>query len=557
MSLRVYYEVLNQKGSPALYTDTFANRPTFGFQGRLFISTDTGQIFEDTGTAWTLVADAGVGGGTLSSVTANGNTTAFGIVITAGGLSSTTGTFSGIVTTPQVKASTSAGLSINANSGTQIALLGAGGGANMTLYGQITGTDALFQNISALGSGIGTITTDFVNLSNQLQITTRASGGPTYTTGTANIGSLTAGFYITRGLNGGGILAFDSSATYTYTYPAASGTLALTSDLGTYLPLAGGTLTGALNINRSSGNGLNVAADTMVFRSNTGVSTPRQLEFSMGGATSTFLDAKGYGANYITDFGIRTYNASGTAFNVFYGDSAGNVGIGNVAPSYKLDVTGISRITSTLQLGSSSSTWDLAGFNAQFFGDTGTLYGGSTQMAIINNGTHNGSSFIYRTTNFANLLTTDSGQFDFSTAPSGTVGNNITFTTRARLTNSGNFLIGSTTDNGNGKLQVNGNITFGSFGSVLTATSTNVTTSAVNVGNTTGAGISCLYFAAWFNNSGGAQGNAVLMVRSGSVTTISISDGSGAVVVFSASGSMLRANTTTGSVTMGVSQINI
>jgi len=88
MSLRVYYEVLNQKGTPALYTDTLANRPAFGFQGRLFVSTDSGQIFEDTGTAWTLVADAGVGGGTLSSVCLNGNTTATGIVITAGGLSS-------------------------------------------------------------------------------------------------------------------------------------------------------------------------------------------------------------------------------------------------------------------------------------------------------------------------------------------------------------------------------------------------------------------------------------------------------------------------------------
>jgi len=194
MSLRVYYEVLNQRGTPALFTDTLANRPAFGFQGRLFISTDSGQIFEDTGTAWTLVADAGVGGGTLSSVCLNGNTTATGIVITAngltanaiiksggtaseflkangsvdsntylttsaasstylplaggtltGGLIGTTGTFSGIVTTPQVKASTSAGLSINANSGTQVADFGAGGSANITFFGGLTGTTASFS----------------------------------------------------------------------------------------------------------------------------------------------------------------------------------------------------------------------------------------------------------------------------------------------------------------------------------------------------------------------------------------------------------------------------
>ena len=81
MPIRVYYEVLNQKGSPAIYTDTYVNRPTYGYQGRLFISTDTGQIFEDTGTSWTLVADAGVGGGTLSSVCVNGNSTNTGIVV--------------------------------------------------------------------------------------------------------------------------------------------------------------------------------------------------------------------------------------------------------------------------------------------------------------------------------------------------------------------------------------------------------------------------------------------------------------------------------------------
>ena len=46
----------------------------------------------------------------------------------------------------QIKATSSAGLSINANSGTQIADLGAGGGANMTLFGGLTGTSASFSS---------------------------------------------------------------------------------------------------------------------------------------------------------------------------------------------------------------------------------------------------------------------------------------------------------------------------------------------------------------------------------------------------------------------------
>jgi hypothetical protein len=76
MSLRVDLSILNQKGTPAFYSDTFANRPAFGFAGRVFISTDTGAIYEDNGSAWTLIADAGAGTtGTLQQVTTNGNTT--------------------------------------------------------------------------------------------------------------------------------------------------------------------------------------------------------------------------------------------------------------------------------------------------------------------------------------------------------------------------------------------------------------------------------------------------------------------------------------------------
>jgi len=79
--------VLNQKGSPAIYTDTFANRPPFGYAGRLFIANDTSAIYEDTGTSWVLIANVSSGAGTLQQVTTNGNTSNVGISITAGGLS--------------------------------------------------------------------------------------------------------------------------------------------------------------------------------------------------------------------------------------------------------------------------------------------------------------------------------------------------------------------------------------------------------------------------------------------------------------------------------------
>ena len=85
-SILIQNYLINQKGTPAMYTDIFANRPIYGYTGRLFISTDTKQIFEDTGTSWNLISDAGSGSSNLEQVTTNGNTTDQGISITSGGL---------------------------------------------------------------------------------------------------------------------------------------------------------------------------------------------------------------------------------------------------------------------------------------------------------------------------------------------------------------------------------------------------------------------------------------------------------------------------------------
>jgi len=51
-------------------------------------------------------------------------------------------------------------------------------------------------------------------------------------------------------------LIFSNTADYSYTYPNATGTIALTSNLSAYLPLAGGTLTGALNF--TAGTNINL-----------------------------------------------------------------------------------------------------------------------------------------------------------------------------------------------------------------------------------------------------------------------------------------------------------
>jgi hypothetical protein len=297
MPIRVYYEVLNQKGTPALYSDNFASRPAAGYVGRIFNSPDTGQIFYDTGTTWTLLADAGVGSGSLASVCANGNTTATGIQITAGGLSTnsltstnltagsmpfigTGGLFSqdnanffwdntnkrlGIRTnTPSVELDlhSTANVQIHLNNTTtgdsKIVFLNASvgkwrignlysGGANLfhiynntgsTLAMQIDSTNAalFYGNLSSNG---------FLAAANGVTLT---NGGTTTTAGATNIGGLTAGLSIALASGFNQTLTFPTGVGYTYTFPSATGTLALTSNLGGttgYLPkYASGTSLG-------------------------------------------------------------------------------------------------------------------------------------------------------------------------------------------------------------------------------------------------------------------------------------------------------------------------
>jgi hypothetical protein len=407
MSVRVFYDILNQKGTPAMYTDTLANRPTYGFAGRLFISTDSGQIFEDTGTAWTLVADAGVGGGTLSSVCLNGNTTATGIVITAGGLSSNSITNTGITAGSVVYAGTG-GLMSQSNStffwdstNNRLGINNASPGAPLDVHGtgtqiQVNGTGSnnsyiQFQNAGVskwrVGNNYNSAANSFDIFNNGLTNTPFSINSSTNaitlsanvtTTGIQNVQN---GLYLgyasggatalytniygsTNGVNfalangtGGANFIFQTLAGYNYTFPATTGTLALTSNLSSYLPLTGGTLTGGLNgttlyLNTlSTGTtGLDVASDNISFRSDNLEGNKRQLLITMGSGTLIQFTAKGYGANYGTDLAFYTATTSGVNGSpaIYITGTNNRVGIKTGTPSYDLDVTGTGRFTSTL-----------------------------------------------------------------------------------------------------------------------------------------------------------------------------------------------------------------
>ena len=96
MSFGVAYNVLDQKGSPAIYSSTLSTRPSAGFAGRIFISTDTFEIYRDNGLTWDLIGTGS--SGTLQTVTNAGNTTTNNIVISKNGGLSVVGGFAGSFT---------------------------------------------------------------------------------------------------------------------------------------------------------------------------------------------------------------------------------------------------------------------------------------------------------------------------------------------------------------------------------------------------------------------------------------------------------------------------
>ena len=80
--IEIYNYVTNQKGSPAIWSDVLAARPPAGFIGRLFVSTDTFEIYRDNGITWDLIG--GGGGPAVNIYNSNGTLTGTRVVTMAG-----------------------------------------------------------------------------------------------------------------------------------------------------------------------------------------------------------------------------------------------------------------------------------------------------------------------------------------------------------------------------------------------------------------------------------------------------------------------------------------
>jgi len=239
---------------------------------------------------------------------------------------------------------------------------------------------------------------------------------------------------------------------------------------------------------------------------NVGIGIQADNPIGNGGTFRNLL--VGNGAGYAAFQGVSTATASGSTLASFGAGTTGASGSKNAAAiNIELDGTSTTnatgrisfytsnsagtiaekmRITSdgNLGLGVTPSAW-WSGMTALQIGTGGSIYSanGTNDIYLINNAYYDGTNFKYVNSDFAGISGWNAGEFIWVQAPSGTAGNNITFTTPMTLTSASNLLIGTQTDAGQ-KLQVNGSAYFGTSGSshIVTFFATGVAGLEINGG---------------------------------------------------------------------------
>jgi hypothetical protein len=356
-----------------------------------------------------------------------------------------------------------------------------------TLTGALNGTSALFTGNLRTDTGLGLKYGSFVSTAGYLNLFS-ALVGSTYT---LNLKNGTSGYETS--------LSFNNTANRNYIFPNADGTIALTSDLSSYLPLTGGTLTGLLTaqggilFNTSQSIG---ASGTIGFNSTQGLyiycKTGSAYDFKVyNGVGSTFMQVP-TGTQNVEFLGGVTANGlvSTSGYSITSGDAI------NAAGNLTL-YTGANR---HIQIGSASNYyWRIRAYNddleingganaftaVKFYYPTGAAVFSSsitTNNTITTNKAKAGSGV--ETNAFLDLVQTGSHAIGdsmlirfgasgtaYTAQIAGILGadnvayGSLAFSTRnyftdsmvevMRINNRGNVLIGSTTNYGQ-KLQVNG-----------------------------------------------------------------------------------------------------
>ena len=247
----------------------------------------------------------------------------------------------------------------------------------------------------------------------------------------------------------GTTITYDNS-TYLTTSSAAS----------TYLALSGGTLTGAL-----SGTSASFSLAGTSNSTNAGFFTINDGTTTLGSSFVTVHRNANDGNGRFSVSRWQVQNTSGLNQSAFIGAQA-VTGASNYSPNLILGVSnGASSYTTYLTIAStgaatfySSVTADLMGVGISSLSSWGSTFkvteypygiyvGGTTGGGTIlgNNNYYNGTSYLYKNSDYATQYTMSGGNHTFRVAPSGTAGNAITWTSAMTILSGGNVGIGTAT----------------------------------------------------------------------------------------------------------------
>jgi hypothetical protein len=223
---------------------------------------------------------------------------------------------------------------------------------------------------------------------------------------TANFtGQLTLGSTITNG-------------TFTYTLPSATGTLALASSLSGFLPLTGGTLTGALG-GTSAAFSSSVTAGS---GTSSGYATLNLIDSGTGSARYASI-RKNYDSPF--DLRIRASNSESAAPIVFDLSnaveamritSAGNLLLGTTSSVYRLSVVGSGGINQPASFASSDTSLYIAyGANGTDVGYIGNGIGLVTGGVVGNFGVRAENNLFFAISNVERMRITSAGNVGIGT----------------------------------------------------------------------------------------------------------------------------------------------